>query len=215
MPRTLTFQLFKKRETREFKLEPTKIDRPRLYGRSERLPVDNYGNALQSAAVDERGTTVIRSTGSGYLDAAGRWLSSADLRPVDSEGRPLPEVPSSFQEPIVLEERASLDDYYEHEISSVYVLHGDIAAELLHIVAAQEELFTFPFSYRGGHSPERGFLIAGRDRLFLVSGRRVQLEYLERVDSGRIDEFDEPDEPELDFSFSAQRSGRGRHEGDS
>ncbi len=203
MPRTLTFQLH---DGREFALQPAKIDRPRLYGRSERLPVDNYGSELQPAAVDDHGSTVIRSTGSGYLNEAGQWLSPTELSAVDAAGRPLPEVPSAFHAPIVLQERFGLDEYYDHEISSVYVLRGEALPELTEALGDHEELYGFPFSYRGGHSPETGFLIPARGRLFLVTGRRVQLDFLERADTGRIDEFEDPGEQDLDFSM--QRSGR-------
>ena len=184
---------------REFALEPVKIDRTKLYGKVETVAVDGQGRELEKAYLDDTGSVVVSSSGLGYRTEDGSWAARGDLIAVDETGAPLEQRASSFDMPISLNERVSLDDYFLHEITAVYSLSGADGDHLARVLSESDELYTFPFSYRAGHISSPAFLIPGDGKVFLTVGRKVAIEFLNKQRHAPIDEVDEDDE--FDFSM--------------
>ncbi len=167
MANPLVFQL----AGRTIKFDLAKVGRDKLYGYKEVEACDDQDRACQMVTLADDGQTVVGSGGIALaqLTADKRWCDKGSLRPVDANGQELAPVPSSFAAPIPLEHRVSTDTYLEHNIRAVYHLQafqeGNQEADLQQL---QQELnqgavFTFPFSYRGGLTPDVGFLLTNAE----------------------------------------------------
>lgn len=208
MARSLTFELGGK----SYAGAISRIDRARLYGRVQQLATDKYGAALEKAALDEDGATIVSAAGFGYQDEDGRWLARTALGAVDEEGRPLPVLPSSFDAAIALQESESvdLDEYHLHEIESLYLLDGDLdglVADCEDYFEARGRLYRCPFRFRAGHESSTAILLPRAGRLYLAVGRRALVEFVGRRHRYVIDELTESEEDEgeieeLDFQFA-------------
>ena len=157
LARPLVFQLGEK----SMALEMNKIDRSRLYGYKDLEAVDDQGSRCDLATLAEDGRTLVGrgSTALGWLDADGCWCDKSQLKPVDLDGTEVVPVPSSFGAPIKLFETCSIDDYLQHNMRLVYAAESqddlaDLKAEL-----DRGTIFTFSYSYRGGHEADVGFLL--------------------------------------------------------
>ncbi len=182
-----------------------KVERASLYGFKKTVSLDEEGNPCTWARLARDGMTLIPSGGvaSGYVSPDGLWRSKADLSPVDIEGNALEEAPSTFSAPVTLEETASLDLFYEHDIRLVYALSGVEGA--LREALEAGTIFTFPFSYRGGLVSDQAFLLQGHDETFwLLVGKRTRVQlfdYHAVVLPAGDDEDGESDEDLLSFDF--------------
>jgi hypothetical protein len=180
-------------------LELAKISREKLYGYKETQALDDAGRRCELATLADDGHTLIGRGGValGYLTADGQWRNKSQLKPVGLEGEELKPFPSSFNAPIELSERVSTDRYLEHDIRAVY--HLSTASEW---GALKEELtsgtvFAFPFSYRGGLSPDSGFLLANAaGEVFLMVGKRADIRFVDLKESADLlaEEGDEAEE---------------------
>jgi hypothetical protein len=202
VPRTLAFRY----RGAELPLVPEKLDRAKLYGSVEVEALDEAGRRCELATLSSDGKTLIGRGGKamGFLSADGRWLDRAALRPVDPDGDPLEPVPSSFSAPVVLDQRATVEEYLAHNIKAVYALSGEDPA--LAELAAELEggaIYTFPYSFRGGIVADVGFLLAGQDGdLFLAVGQPTHLHFL-GLDQLPVYEDEEAagEDDELDFGM--------------
>ncbi len=157
MARPLVFQLG---ETL-LSMEMNKVDRSRLYGSKELEVVDDSGNRCELATLAEDGRTLVGrgSTALGWLDADLNWCDKSQLRPVDLDGNEVQPVASSFNAPIKLFDTCSIDDYLQHNIRLVYAVTSDCDLRDLIAELKRGTIFTFAYSYRGGHEADVGFLL--------------------------------------------------------
>jgi hypothetical protein len=177
MAKPLVFQF----KGSELPMAMCKVDRSGLYGFIETEVLDEKGRVCTTCALAGDGQTVIGSGGSAFatLSHDGRWLEKAKLSPVDREGKKLTPVPSSFGAPIELGKTASIDEYLSHSIRAIYQLNcegdlGPLRAEL-----KKGTIYSFPYSYRGGLSPDAGFLLQGADgNIFLAVGTPCKIEFI-------------------------------------
>ena len=63
--------------------------------------------------------------------------------------------------------------------------------------AVGNEIYSFPFSFRGGHTLDDGFLLTSENSCFLFSGEKVEFPYLNAPDMGELDDNAENDDDEL------------------
>jgi hypothetical protein len=200
-PLTLTYH----GETVNFDLD--KVDRTKLYGRVETQTLDDAGRPCELGTLIGDGHSIVGKGGSAIavLSPDGHWRRKADLTAVDVAGNPIIPVKSSFNAPIDLEKTATVDEYLNHAIGSVYQLRADetnagLAAEL-----AAGTIFTFPFSYRGGLEPHTGFLLRAADGTdFIAIGTPTTLEYVGlATPAAAVADPDEPaaDDDDLDFNL--------------
>src|SRR5262245_48775477 len=82
-----------------------KVEREKLYGKKERVFVDELGEACVAAALTTDGAAIVPPGGTSYtyLDDAWDSVERSELRAVDEAGAPLPMLPSTLGTPQPLE----------------------------------------------------------------------------------------------------------------
>ncbi len=191
----------------QFNLE--KVDRKKLYGQVDSEVVDAQGRVCQLAILGGDGKTLVGRGGSALLmlDPDGSYRERSALKPVDLEGAPLTKVPSTFAAPVVLNQRASIDDYLSHNVKALYALQPPMGAEGLLTELRGGALYTFPFSFRGGLDPDVGFLLANSEGApFLAVGKKTRLQFValpEIADPDTEDNLDDEgdDDDSMDFGM--------------
>lgn len=187
----------------------SKVDRRKLYGFVDEEVVDGAGRSCQLATLSGDGRTLVGRGGSALLmlDADGKYCERAALKPVDENGQPLTKFASSFDAPIALDRRASVAEYLDHNVKAVYALVPPMGADELLAELKKGAVYTFSFSFRGGLSPDVGFLLSNPDGLpFLALGRPTRTHFVTLEQPGELDDetlVDEGDEDEdaMDFGM--------------
>lgn len=195
-------------QSRSISLGLQKVDRTKLYGYIETEVVDEAGKSCELGTLLGDGHSLVGKGGTGlaYLSQDGLWRKKSELRPVDRDGNVLTPVKSTFDAPVSLDDKASIDEYLSHNTHLIYQLlpedgeTDDLIAELRGGV-----IYRFPFSYRGGVSASVGFLLIGSDgNLFLCVGSPTTIEYvgLKAAAAVVVDPQDEVVEDDaMDFSL--------------
>jgi len=179
-----------------------KLDRDKLYGYKETIAVDGQDVPLKKEYLDEWGSVLIDQTGTGYLDESRRWQTRDELVQVDETDHELALYPSTFDEAVPLEERISMRDFLDYEISTVYQLDGYAVEGLAEKLSAHDGLFCFSFNYRAGYQPKTAFLNPTEEGLFMMVGSPIDADYLVKPMLVELDaEGDEDDDDDLDFSM--------------
>jgi hypothetical protein len=181
-----------------------KLDREKLYGEVEVEAFDEKGNPASIKVLAADGKTLIDKGGTALttVNEDGESISRSDLVAVDEEGNTIDPVPSSFGKPNVLK-RAGVEDYLSQIVKSVYTLEPADGTDLNAITDHLEdgEIFTFPFSYRGGLEYDNAFLV-GRDRnVFMVVGRSADLQFVRLGQAMPLDVIEEKEVSEDDLDF--------------
>ena len=190
-----------------FNLE--KVDRKKLYGQVDTEVLDEQGRLCQLAVLGRDGKTLVGRGGSALcmLDPDGGYCERSALKPVDLEGAPLAKALSTFAAPVVLDRRASIDEYLSHNIKAIYALQPPMGADGLLTELRGGALYTFPFSYRGGLDPDVGFLLASNEGApFLAVGKKTRLQFIalpELADPDAEADLDEEsdDDDSMDFGM--------------
>jgi hypothetical protein len=203
MARELVFQT-----NRAYPFSITKLDRTKLYGWKDVVAFDNDGNECVRVDVDASGSFIIPKGGKalGVLDDGGNWVDRKDLKAVYKDGSPAMPIPSSFDQPIELKKKVSVEEFLSHSITYVYILQsGEVVTELIEQIKNSDEIYTFPFNYRAGYDSSAAFLLESDDSLFMLVGYTSKFEFigLEEVTNfnAEEDEFEEEFEDDIDFSM--------------
>ncbi|MEY4353653.1 MAG: hypothetical protein ACK6BM_11460 [Cyanobacteriota bacterium] len=206
MPRSLRF-VYGDAET---PFAMVKVDRGKLYGSRSIETLDAEGQRCSLATLASDGRTLIPNGGTAmaHLSPAGEWLENDTLAAVDGEGHPLAKQPSSFEQPILLEETVDEDHLLEHSIRLTYALEpeGGPSGELGAALAAGT-IFTFPFSWRGGFDTDPAFLLQSEEGgawLLIGDPNTIRLVGLEQAAACGPEEQEEEPEAEMgaDLDFT-------------
>ncbi|MEE9315013.1 MAG: hypothetical protein V3V02_10220 [Rhizobiaceae bacterium] len=161
-----------------------KVDRTKIYGRVNTVTYDANDKKCDLATLARDGRTIIPfgGTASGYVNTEGLWIDRDELVPIDRDGEKIPEVPSSFSAPTVLDEMVDVETFLDHPIRLAYHLISDeettISSALMEKLKAGG-IYQFPFSYRGGIYFDPAFLMLGEDdTLWMLIGHKSDIEYL-------------------------------------
>lgn len=198
MAKTLNFIFNDKR----FCLTPTKIERKKLYGWTELQVVTPDGEQCVPAGLNSDGVTLIPqgATKTGMLTESGQWMDRCDLVALNADGVEAQAIPSSFESAIKLTNKAKVNDLLNCNINAVYQIYGEDVEELSHAVG--NDIFCFPFSYRGGYEAADAFLLAKDTNLFILMGNNRDYEFVGLEQEGVIDDDGEFEvEDELDFGM--------------
>ena len=185
-----------------FEAVPVKLERGKLYGRTDVVATDAAGEVCQAARLDPDGSLIVPPGGVklGTLTEDGKWVERSELKAVDADGKELPVVPSSFGQVIALTDEAGEEDFLDHAWTSVYQLgNRDLAA------AVGDRIFQFPFNYRADPFPSDGFLLAANGLAYLFTGNRVAREFTGLAEEAALEE-EAPEEAaaedeDLDFGM--------------
>ena len=184
-------------ESTLYEAEPVKIERKKIYGHKEISALDPNGNECRQCYLDASGTILIPpgAVKLSSLDEDGNTVERSEMILVDANGNPPENFPSSFDAPIMLEHTVSEEEFLDHLWKGVYQIDNpELAA------AAGEKIYAFPFSYRGGHTCDEGFLLAANGECFLFYGEKLEFPFLNAPDSGVLDDVEESCEDD-DFEF--------------
>lgn len=186
---------------REYTVSPSKVDRSKLYGFTEKLALDDDGNPCQLVSMDESGTIIIpkRGAGLGVLTSDGKWVERAELKTVRLDGSPAELTPSSYGSVNTLTRKATMDDLLDCSVKAFY--HLEAVPEL--IAAIGEDIYVFDYCYRDSFETAPAFLLVSEQReLFMLAGTPNDFSFigLEQISVLADDENDEGDgEDEIDF----------------
>lgn len=184
-----------------FEVEPVKLERKKLYGWIETRVTTPEGELCTSASLNDDGVTVAASgcVKSGIITDDGNWAERDEFITVDMDGKPVEAATSSFDTGIQLTEHATPDDILATEITTVYQLDGEGDDSL--IAALGDEIYTFPWSYRGGTNSTAYLLSIGHE-IFILAGTSFPIEYIGYEDNSALDEEGEEEFESEDLDFS-------------
>lgn len=187
-----------------FALAPTKVERKKLYGWTELRVTDPDGSVCRQAGLDNNGVTIIPkgATKVGMLREDGNWMEKDELQAMHADGSVAEAIPSSFDGEITLNHKVEIEELMDCIVTSVYQLEGEGAEEF--VKAIGNNIYKFPFSYRGGYDAADGFLLSNGTTPFIIVGTEAQFEMIGLEEQVAVDEPDdevEMEEDELDFSM--------------
>ncbi len=189
---------------KEFEVVLTRIDREDLYGKVDIEAFDEKGKPAVLKVLAADGKTLIEKGGTALevVNEKGDSVDRAELTPVDLDGKEIPRVESSFIEPNKLK-KAEIDDYLGLVVKSVYVLDSTEESDLQYLRdhLAGKQLFSFPFSYRGGIENDAAYILGDVNDAFMVVGKDGNLEYLKLNQAGVLSSNEEQDISADDLNF--------------
>lgn len=200
MPRELVLSL----DGREFPVTLVKIDRDKLYGSIEVEAFDEKGREASLRVLAADGKTLIDTGGTALatVNEKGNSVDRTSLSAVDADGDTIEPVPSSFNEPNVLK-NADIEDYLSQMYKSVYVIQppedGDIKYLLDHLDG--DQIYTFPFSWRGGLDYDTAYVLGSGDDAFMVVGKPAEFEFLRLNQAVVLDSVEEQEISADDIDF--------------
>ena len=181
---------------------PVKLERKKIYGWTDIVATDKSGEVCDSAYLSPDDAIIIPKGGlqQATVDSNGRWVDKSELTAYSEDGNEvLPVLPSSFDAPIELKQKASIEEFLDNNWESVYQLaNPDLAA------AVGDDIFKFEFSYRGGTNHNDAYLMNTPGGLFLFAGDKQEFQLVSLAEETTIDDTEEaePEEiDELDFSM--------------
>lgn len=181
----------------------TKVEREKLYGKKERVVVDEEGRTCSPAWLTSDGTALVPLGGTAHVWIDETWGAHAvgERRAVDAEGRPLQPIPSTLgvaQDAVEVAPARVL----EHVTHTVYELTPESLSDALRAALAKGSIFEIPFVYREGFEPDRAFLLASDEGTFALVGRPAGFAMLERTQlAAPAVEGEDELEGDLDFSM--------------
>lgn len=190
MAKALQFEL----AGRLFESEPVKLDRKKIYGHKEIAAFDADGNECTQCQLDAAGELLIPSGAVKIvsLDEDGNSIERDEMILTDAQGNSPENHPSSFEAPLVLNETVSDETFLDHIWKAVYQISNPELAE-----AVGDNIYSFPFSFRGGHTLDEGFLLAADGACFLFFGEKAEFPLLDAPDAGVLEEEEENNEDDL------------------
>tara|TARA_Y100000589_G_C27175145_1_gene638397 strand:+ start:1734 stop:2354 length:621 start_codon:yes stop_codon:yes gene_type:complete len=204
MAKSLVFNLHSK----QYEFEPLKLERKKLYGWSETIALNNEDEQCITHSLLPEFSMILPSgsTALGNLDESGNWVTKDQLKHVDAEGNAVEIVPSSFSEPVELNDKVSVETLLEHNISSIYSLQGEENnPDFVKEIQNEEQIYSFIFNYRADYEGDPAFVIENGGEIFILVGKKIQFEFIGLDDTGELDndtvDSDEQDDGD-DFDFS-------------
>lgn len=186
----------------DYAAAPVKLERKKIYGWTSLVATDRDGGVCDSAYLSPDDSLIIPSGGlkQATVDSEGHWVDKSGLKAFSEDGeQELPVYPSSFDAPIDLSQKATVEEFLDNDWESVYQLDNpDLAA------AVGNDIYRFEFFYRSGTNHNDGYLLNTPGGLFLFAGDRQEFPLLSLVEEAAIDETEEVEEEsidELDFSM--------------
>lgn len=183
---------------------PTKLERKKVYGWTELRVTSDDGHICRQVGLDNSGQIIIPKGAIkiGAVKDDGSWMDKSELVAVHQDGTPAAPVSSSFDEAILLNRKATPEELLDSVITSVYQLDSETPQEL--IAAIGSDIYTFPFSYRGGYEASDAFLLANGNTAYILVGNPAQFDFIGLEEQGILDEPEdetEIDDEELDFNM--------------
>jgi hypothetical protein len=179
----------------------TKVEREKLYGKKERVVVDETGRECDTAWLTPDGALLVPMGGTAHLWVDERWdaREQSDRLAVDPSGQPLPVNESTLG---VVQTLREIDARRVLEIvtTNVYQLDAEAIGATLAAALKEGRIFELPFAYRDGYERDTAILLANDDGTFVLVGQPSGFEMLAR-DVVFTEEPAGPDELDGDLDF--------------
>lgn len=187
---------------RTFTVAPVKLERKKVYGWNELRVVTPTGELCQQAGLNSDGVTIIPAgnTKTGLLREDGLWMDRTELVAFDAFGNKAKEITSSFDTGIDLMEKSTVEDMLDHNVASIYQMTGDEALLLSSKIG--DDIYKFPFSYRGGYEQNTAFILANGPDVFIIVGNDGGYDYIGLEQQGYLDTLEEEMGLEEDMDFA-------------
>lgn len=180
----------------------SKVDREKLYGKRERVVVDETGAPCVGASLTTDGGAIIPPGGLAYayLDDAWDTLERSEMKPVDASGAPVPIAPSTLgkEQPLTPTTATRLLD---HTCTTVYELRPEEVSEALTAALAAGDIFETRFNYRDDYADAAAFLLANDQGTFLLVGEPSRFEMLRQEQQPAELSEEAEDTDDLDFGM--------------
>ena len=201
MPKNLKLSL----DGNEFEVTLTKVDREDLYGTVEIEAFDEKGKPAVLKVLAADGKTLIEKGGTALaaVNEKGDSIERSELTAVDLDGKEITRVESSFNQVNELK-KADVDSYLGLVVKSVYVLDAveESDIEYLKEHLASKQMYSFPFSYRGGLDYDSAYIVGDeKNDAFMIVGKDGDLEYVKLNQTGVLSSNEEQDISADDISF--------------
>lgn len=188
----------------EYPVTLIKIDREKLYGKVDIEAFDEKGREASLRVLAADGKTLIAKGGTALATVSdkGDSVDRNDLVPVDADGEKIEQVPSSFGQINVLKP-ATIEDYFLQIVKTVYLLqpHEESDIGLLKDQLSTNEMYSFPFSYRGGVENDNAFVIGAGDEAFMVIGKQAAFEFIKLNQAAVLESTEEEEISADDLDF--------------
>ena len=189
----------------EFEVVITKLDREDLYGSVEIEAFDEKGKPAVLKVLAADGKTLIEKGGTALetINSKGDSIDRTELKAVDIEGNEIQKVESSFGQVNKLN-KTDVDTYLGLVVKSVYILDPPEGADLdlLKDHLSAKQMFSFPFSYRGGLSYDTAYVLGGDGNdAFMVVGKDGEVQYMKLNQVGVLSSNEEQEISADDISF--------------
>jgi hypothetical protein len=182
----------------------SKVDREKLYGKRERVVVDEEGVACYGASLTTDGGAIIPPGGLvfAYVDEAWDSLERSELKAVDDKGNPVAIAPSTLGKAQPLKGPIDASRLLDHSCTSVYELRPESVSSALSAKLTAGKIFETRFNYRDDYADSPAFLLGNDQGLFLLVCEPVGFEMLSREQAPALVVSDETEDvDDLDFGM--------------
>ncbi|MBX7195383.1 MAG: hypothetical protein K1X94_25230 [Sandaracinaceae bacterium] len=181
----------------------SKVEREKLYGKKDRIVVDEQGRTCSSAWLTADGSALVLSGGTAHVNVDDKWTAyeQEERRAVDLEGHPLETKPSTLGVAQELVE-ASVDRMLDCTTSVVYQLEIDTIGPALLAALGAGKILEAPFLYRDGLTPDAVFLLKNDEGVFALVGRPTGFDFVRREALPEPETAEQEDELDADLDFS-------------
>jgi hypothetical protein len=180
-----------------------RVDRAKLYGRKERVILDENGERCVPAYLTADGAALVPPGGTAhvYVDEQFDTVERSSLKAVDEAGEPLEQIPSTLGVPQALTP-VTPERLLDHVVSSVYELSSENTGPALKKALEDGELFECTYCYRDGYDSDVLFLLGNEEGLFALVASPTGFTFLSREAPPPEPAADEDElEEDLDFSM--------------
>lgn len=182
-----------------------RVDRAKLYGRKERVILDENGERCVAAYLTADGAALVPPGGTAhvYVDETFDTIERSELKAVDDDGKPLEVIASTLGVPQPLEPTRA-ERLLDHVAQSVYQLDTEALGPELQKALADGELFETQYNYRDGYEADRLFLLQNEEGTFALVAKATGFEFISREapPQEELPADEEADELEDDLDFS-------------
>jgi hypothetical protein len=180
-----------------------RIDREKLYGRKERVVVDEHDRPCASASLTADGSALIPSGGVSmlYVDDACDTIERSDLVPLTEAGTRAPLKPSTLGVTQELGAPVTPARVLEHITTHVYALSkNEVGPELAKALAAGS-IFETRFNYRDDYADAPAFLLENDQGIFALVSAETGFAFVEKETVAAADEGEQDLGEDLDFGM--------------
>ena len=178
----------------------TKVEREKLYGKKDRVVVDETGRECDAAWLTPDGAVLVPMGGTAHLWMDERWdaREQTDRLAVDASGKALELRPSTLG---VVQTLREIDAKRVLEIvtNSVYQLAPEQLGATLEAALKAGRMFEVPFNYRDGYESDAAILLANEEGMFALVGRPSGFDFVSR--EVIAEEPSGPDDLDADLDF--------------